>query len=327
MKFRVLVLDAETKPYQSKKLNVNVTDSHGTVVYESDDLNKEFPGVFSDELQISDSPPLGKWKIDVKVDDGHTTTQFFEVSEYVLPRFDANIECPSHVLLSDKKVKVLVYGKYTFGEFVEALATVVATVYDEDKPEISKAQKVKSAKVSGKKNIEFDFFRDLNLNAKGTVKIDVTIEEILTGKKANESKIIVVHEKTSHKVELIRKEIRMKPGFPFALKAVVKKFDESIEMNEENKVEFKVTFYQSRPKTAENLSQLRMNTIGSDVTIEKFNQVELKEGVADYVFDVPKSALGMTVTATYLDAESSVNITRFASQSKEYLRVELVTER
>jgi CD109 antigen len=325
VQFRVLVLDAKTKPYQLKNINVNIADSHGTD-YDVD-WEKEFPGVYVGSLEISDSPPLGKWKIDVSVDDSDTTTQFFEVSEYVLPRFSANIDCSAHVLLSDKKFKVTVFGEYTFGEFVEATATITALVYDADKPEILKSQKQKISKVSAKKNIEFEFLRDLKLNKSGLIKIHLIIEENSTGKKAHDSRFIIVHEVAKHKIQLIRNENKMKPGFPYEVEAIVRQFNESVEISEENKVKFRVLFYQSRPKTAELLSYSMMEQIGSDVRYEETSEIGLKNGIAKLKFDVPKTALGVTVTAKYLNVEASVNITRYPSQCKEYLKAELVTER
>lgn len=320
MKFRILVLDSETKPYQLKKIVAKIADSHGNVVYEGADLKKQFTGVYTGNLEISDSAPLGKWKIDVTVDKGDTTTQVFEVSEYVLPRFSAFSDCPGHVLLSDKKIKVAVFGKYTFGEFVEATAIVTATVYDAENTEMPKAQKVKVAKVSAKKNVEFEFLRDLKLSTSALLKIDLTIEETATGKTANDTRIVIVHDRYQHRIELITSKNNIKPGFPFTINAIVKRFDGSAEVNDENKVKFVLIYYQSRPRT-------QTNRIESDFTIVKTSEVHLKNGSADFVFDVPKSALGLGVTASYLGVEAAMNISRFPSQIKEYLRAEIVTER
>lgn len=326
--FRILVLNSETKPYHLRKIDVKIADSRGNVVYEGADLKKEFTGVFTGNLEISDSPPLGKWKIDVTVDKGDITTQFFEVSEYVLPRFRAIIDCPPNVLLSDKKIKVAVFGKYTFGDFVEATATLTVTVYDAEKPKISKAQKIKITKVSAKKNIEFEFLRDLKLNTSGLLQIDLAIEEKATGKTANDTRIVAVLEREKHIVQLITSKSKIKPGFPFPIRVLVKTFDGLAKIKGDDKVRLKFIFYQSRPQTAERLSQQRIDTIGNDVKIEKTSEVELKNGMADFVLEVPKTALGLyTVTAHYLDAEASVNLSGFLSQSKEYLRAEIVMER
>lgn len=325
VKFRLLVLDADTKPYPLNKLECKIIDSNRNVVFEgsTNSLPNPFPGVFMDEYGISDSPPLGEWKIHVKVDNGEETVQSFDVSEYVLPRFSAYVLCDSNVLLSDRKFKVTVYGEYTFGEFVRANAVISAKVYDHMNSELLKNEIVKTATVSAKKAIEFDLIRDLKIKSSSIIKVQVVLEEILTGKKANDSITITVHEKAEHNVQLIRSDLKLKPGFPFAIKAVVRRFDGSIEENQKKDLTFEVTYFYSQPKHAEQLSRKRLRFLNS--TMHK--SMPIKNGLAEFEVEVLKNVTGLTVTAKYLDSEATLNVTKFPSKSSEYLKAQIVNER
>lgn len=60
-------------------------------------------GVFSGELQLSEYPVLGDWKIVVKVLDEEYSKEF-QVAEYVLPKFEVLIDAPKHASFKDSKV-------------------------------------------------------------------------------------------------------------------------------------------------------------------------------------------------------------------------------
>jgi hypothetical protein len=322
----VILLDAETKPYQPDELKIKITDSHGAVVSEGEISRKEFTGVFSGMLKLSDTPPLGQWSITAKAEKGEEVIQTFEVSEYVLPRFSVTIQSDDHVLLSEKKMKVFFHGDYTFGEFVEGNATISAkTATTPDKLEASNTTTTKTARVAGKKHVDFDFTRDLKLRSSAVVQIIVTVEEKSTGIKASASKIVFVHKTAKKTIELITNDNKLKPGFPMTVRAIVRTFDGSLETSTE-RVKFKIVFTQSRPKNAEKMSRLRMEEEG-EITTTKSGEVDLKDGIAEWTFDVPSTAMKATVSAKCLDVGDELTVMAVHSKSKAYLKVEVVEER
>lgn len=325
VRFRVLVLDAETKPYRLNKLQFHITDSNANVVAESSTLSLGNPalGVFVGDYAISESPHLGEWSIHVRVDNGEETSRSFEVSEYVLPRFSANIISSPNVLLSDGKFKVTIFGEYTFGEFVYANAVVSAKVFESSSSKHQTAVKVKTATVSAKKTIEFDMIRELNIKSTSIVRVGVVLEEKLTGKKASDSMIIKVHEKSDHQVELRKSDARFKPGLPFKVSAIVRKFDGTIEENKEIEVHFNVTYFYSQPRRAERLSSKNLRLLSSTFSEEK----PLKKGFADLVIDGYENVTKFEITASYKDSKASLNVYRSPSRSREYLKAQVVNER
>jgi CD109 antigen len=127
--FKIILLDLNLKPLLSK-VNIFVTDG-------DDNFVKEFvkvdtvKGVFQNEIQLSDSPVMGRWKLKVKVlntetdDDSDEVLHFFEVAEYIYPKFEVNVIAKPHITFSDEKVKVQILAKYENGENVKGEVTGV----------------------------------------------------------------------------------------------------------------------------------------------------------------------------------------------------------
>lgn len=67
IQFRVLVLDANTKPYDTTKIAVHINDGGQNRIKQFSNVKLE-KGVYQDELQLSDSPVLGNWNVIVEVE-------------------------------------------------------------------------------------------------------------------------------------------------------------------------------------------------------------------------------------------------------------------
>jgi len=68
-------------------------------------------GVFSSELQLSESPVLGDWNIVVTVLD-QVFHKSFLVAEYVLPKFEVTIDVPEHTTFKQPVVSATIHAKY-----------------------------------------------------------------------------------------------------------------------------------------------------------------------------------------------------------------------
>ena len=67
-------------------------------------------GIFNGEIELSESPVLGTWKITANVGD-QTFQKEFEVAEYVLPNFEVTIDAPKHFTFKDSKITATIYAK------------------------------------------------------------------------------------------------------------------------------------------------------------------------------------------------------------------------
>lgn len=312
VKFRVLVLDAETKPITLETIVVKIADLSGKIVVESAPLSNPSTGVYVGSYAISDIALQGDWKIIVgDADRALISSRSFEVSEHVLPRFSAHIESDPRVFLNASNLSIKVYGEYTFGEFVTGSFNVIASVRTAANPDVEIHKVTRTGTTSAKKLIEFKFGRDLRVASSSLIRIDVNFVESLTDKNATATETIVVLESEKYEVELIATEQLLKPGFPFSLRAVVRKSDGTEERSATNKVKFSVVYFRKKQPVSSMNDEER----------------SLTNGFADLSLDVPDDVIGMTVTAGYLEAKAQLNVTAVLSKSREYLRMKIANEK
>lgn len=321
IKFRVLVIDAETKPYQVKNMIVEVLDGNGDVVKPFKDFDEGTfkTGVYVNELVVSTEPVTGNWTLQVVIDDEKDlmTKQIFEVKEYVLPRFEIIADTVSDITQGAGAIKITVSANYTFGEFVIGKATVTARVYDTDYPTKVQQTAVKTVDVEFKRMVEFNIREELKIyNSIRPYRVDfeVAFQENLTGQKLMKTISVRVHKTGEFKIQLVREQKRFKPGYPFKLKAIVRQFDGKLTADRTNPVQFTVNFYYSPPLCTP-ISEVN----NFDKTFEANRNIMLKSGVAEYELKVPANTTAISVTAKYQDAKATLNVTRHVSNSREYL--------
>lgn len=183
VRFRVLVLDPNTKPLQkAESISVHINDGKGNRIKQWKE-GKLVKGVFESELTLSTAPVLGAWSINVEA-LGTKHKKTFDVDEYVLPKFEVTVESPGITTFKDGKVKVIVRSKYTYGKPVKGEATVSVSpefrfhyVQPFDKDVITR----KVIPIDGKGSVEFDLREELRLEGDYTRKVvvEAVVEEEL----------------------------------------------------------------------------------------------------------------------------------------------------
>nr|CAD7424615.1 unnamed protein product [Timema monikensis] len=216
VQFRVLVLTTHLKPAVTGALGVFITDGKGNRVKQwSRALTTK--GVFSGEVQLSESPVLGDWNITVQVVD-QTFHKSFQVAEYVLPKFEVNVDIPAHATFKDSQLVATIRAKYTYGKPVKGEATVTAypTIFSGVLQPIFQTPVRKVIKIDGKATVEFDIVKELQLTDEfeRVVQFDVAVEEALTGRRQNTTAQVIVH-KYKYKMELIKTSEHFKPGLKY----------------------------------------------------------------------------------------------------------------
>ncbi|XP_055540110.1 thioester-containing protein 1 allele R1-like isoform X6 [Wyeomyia smithii] len=218
VRFRVLVLDPNTRPLQKvNAVQVHITDGKSNRIKQWNNATL-IKGVFEANLPLSNAPVLGRWLIHVEV-LGSKTNQEFEVDEYVLPKFEISVESPGITTFKDGKVKAIIRAKYTYGKPVKGEATVSAYpdfgfhyVQPFERDVITR----KTVPVDGKGSVEFDLRDEIKLDGEYTRKIviEAVVEEELTGRKQNSSSKVTIYDRRI-KMELVKSAERFKPGLPY----------------------------------------------------------------------------------------------------------------
>jgi len=326
IKFRILVINFEMKPYQVNKLRVEFIDSLGNVIRDLEEEDVE-NGVYVGDYKVAEETFMGTWAIRATVNDDINMTQTynFEVKEYVLPRFEVLVDTKHDVAQLEENVKLIVYANYTFGEFVKGTAKVLATVIDSDFPEDTLHSVSKTVEVEFKKMVEFNIVNDLkivNSLRPYDINFEVIFKEHLTGQVLTKTVRVRVHKTGEFTVQLIGERKTFKPGFPYKLQAIVKKFDGTIERNQFDNIDLKIKFFY-KPL----LCTLVNSTYLSDRVFESHKKLNIRKGLAVYSFDIAENTTAVSVSAQYMEAKASLNISRFESRSREYITIKIDSTR
>ena len=89
VQFRVIVLSPQLKPAVTGGIDVSLRDGAGNLIR---DWARVFTtrGVWAASIDVADKPVLGNWNITVDV-NGQLFSKSFQVTEYVLPKFQVRI--------------------------------------------------------------------------------------------------------------------------------------------------------------------------------------------------------------------------------------------
>ena len=356
VQLRVLVLNGQLKPFKNKKVEIFITDGADNRVKQFNDVTL-IKGVFQGELQLSDSPVLGKWKIHVKTAGVDETVKAFEVAEYTLPKFEVTIDANPDANFKDGKIRAAVRAKYTFGKIAKGNATVTAEVeslyswryWDNS----SKSVKVsKSVEVNGKKLIEFDISKELGIqdtNQERIVKLHATFKEELTERELNATAEVKIHI-TPHKIELKTSSKKFKSDLPFTVTAIVKYHDKDAPVTDKTEsFKFTVTyfydtmkdcgmnsFYPSYPTYASfgargstlPYSQTQFSQCRQEHSYEKIFQTSVSAGIANVNIDIPSNTTKIAIEAKYFDTVNAKrNIEAAGSASGQFIQIKSLTER
>lgn len=346
VQFRVLVLDSDMKPGSDANVTVFISDGAKNRVKQFDNV-KMTKGVFQSELQLSDLPVMGSWKIHVKVNKGKETTKDFEVAEYTLPKFEVSIDANPDANYKDGKIRATVRAKYTFGKIAKGNATVTAEVLNRyrwygNNPDSKKVSK--TVEVDGKKPVEFDIEKELGLtdkNSEREIKIFATFKEELTEKEQNATASVKIHI-TPHTIEMKKSSEKFKPGLPFFVDAIVRYHDKKAPVSDKhNPLKFTTKFYydmirnctRNRHISSWNYKKPPQEYLTENYTCreeknyEETKEVFLENGISELKIDVPANTTRIDVVAKYLETEgSSSYIRRAETASNEFIQIKTATE-
>lgn len=219
VQFRAIIVNPSLIPTVAGTLNIYIKDSKDNLIKQ---WKRIFPqrGVFSEELQLSEQPPLGDWTILVDV-QGQKYSKTFTVAEYILPTFSVDVLLPPYATYNRSDVIVSVKATYTYGKPVKGEVTLTV------QPKIRHSglsfrpleQFQAKSKISeeGTVDIPVNIVRDLNLKSdffEREIEFFALVEEGLTGRKYNKSSIMKIYHKEV-KVELLKTSKTFKPGLKY----------------------------------------------------------------------------------------------------------------
>lgn len=325
VKFRIVTLFADFKPCKTS-LNILIKDPKSNLIQqwlsEQSDL-----GVVSKTFQLSSHPILGDWSIQVQVND-QTYHQLFQVSEYVLPKFEVALQTPLYCSLNSKSLNGTVTAKYTYGKPVKGDVTLTFSP-------LSfwgmKKNITKKFKINGSANFSFNDeemkkvmdFSDrlpehMSLSSPGPVEISATVTESLTGisRNANSNVFFKQHD---YIIDFFDYATVLKPSLNFTATVKVTRSDGKPLTLEERMNTIVVMVTQTNSTEYGN----RWNSINRDMeTVQIINYTVPTNGILQIEFPILDSSTQLQLKASFLNSVGSMAVHDvFKSPSKTYIQL------
>lgn len=306
LKFRVVVVDVDTRPVTSiKTVAVSLDDSEGNSIRKWP-FARLYNGVFESSVQLSSSPPLGKWTLTVKATDDLTVNNIIDVKEYVLPKYFVKAY-PSRVLLAtEKKVSITVETAYTFGKPVDG--TVSLDLFLDDT--IRKPDFTKVARITGQTTLDFDLAYEVDIDGEDNlmyITANVSVMETFTNRSIKITEKIPIY-RLPYTITTLLSSPAFRPGLPYPVSLVVKDhLGKPPRPGQPSTIQVKAEFELPRDTDTQNV------------------EANLDEsGIASFDLSAPSDAYQLKITATYDSEEYDTHtdfIHSFQSQSQQYLKL------
>ncbi|CAG9810263.1 unnamed protein product [Chironomus riparius] len=288
VRFRVVVVDRDLRPYHMNNININVTDSLNRPLKEFNDLGGDFLGVFTERFILDENTPLGIWKIRVIIDriEQWETFKEFAVAKKTLPPFAVHIDVQANHLLTHSYLRF--YAKYSFNEYVHGNAQLTITCTTNNDVVISET----IDNVSGTHNVKYMAYSDLKADTKEKLsyKATVVFTEAGTRTRANKTIDFTVHGNNKPKIRANFPD-KFMPGLPLGVKVFVYDWKDSL-------IE----------KTYEKVKAVIKYSIAHEKNATYYIDGAIKNGVAVINYLVPEKTIQLSVKVEYLEVTLEKNI-------------------
>uniref|UniRef100_A0A8C4W2F6 CD109 antigen n=1 Tax=Gopherus evgoodei TaxID=1825980 RepID=A0A8C4W2F6_9SAUR len=297
VKFRIVTVDPDLKPFKTS-LSIYIRDPRGNLIQqwlaEKGDL-----GMVSRRFQLSTSPLLGDWSIQVQV---NVTFDCF----VVLPKFEVTLTASLYYPLKDKDFTGIVTAKYTYGKPVRGSVTVTCIPISYWG---SRRNVTKTLEINGSVNFTFNYLEFENVTTvqhaqyqrdivyRGPTEIIAVVTESLTGITQNAS-TTVFPKQNDYIIDFYDYARTLKPSLNFT-------------------ATLKVTRSDKNQLTAEERQNYVTVTAEQSDTVSHHAVFSVYENGA-----VHNSLFCIVLQASFLDSESNIAVHGvFNSPSMTYLQI------
>ena len=308
---RLMTLDALLKPWPSAA-TIEVQDAKGIKVFKKEVATDDY-GMGSVDLPLSTEPNLGIWKLTALAGDQKTQLDV-RVEEYVLPKYEVNIDTEKDWVLADEPIKGTVSGEYSFGKPVVGEVEIIATKYVGEWEEYARF----NGQIDGDITFELSPVGYVTgvpaAGGQGNVTLDVTIREKGTGYEEKTSRLLTVAA-TPVTLKVIPESRVFKPGLEIGY-LVVAQTPDGTPIDTEVELIFR---YLDKDFSEVDKSE--------GTNAERFN-VTTSNGKAMLKATPPSDAIQMTLEASVGEEEAYTSLTLQSghSPSGNFIHVEQTTE-
>lgn len=322
VKFRVLVIDKDSKPYQFKKALITFSDANKNNV-EKRGIPRSLNGFYQASFVLSSEALIGMWGIHVQVDnDAELISKTFEVKEYTRPRFEAVIKTKLNIPIEQESLQATFYARYSFGEYVQGEARINVKVFENQMKGTPKLEFNRTlSDVSSEEDLTLSFEDDLQISEikKAFVKLSLVFEENLTKVERSTEKIISINSGNNQikaGIEILGEKY-FKPGFPYNFRIIIRDQSGDPIPNSEKELKITTVFLNKSNKNCGEISTVDKYVRGENVT----NSVLVVDGIARLNIKTTNDNNALRFELVYDDYSlGKIEIYRFPSRSREYLK-------
>lgn len=208
---RVVTLNSDLLPIE-ETATVEVLGAKGIKIFRKEVTTDEY-GMATVDLPLSSEPNLGQWKINAKA-AGETTQLDVKVEEYVLPKYEVEVDLAKEWCLVNESIKGSVKAEYSFGKPVKGEIHISASRYVGEWEEYTTLTKA----IDGETDFEISPVGYVagvpQAQGMGNVMLDITVTEESTGYQEKTTRMLTVSE-SSLNIQAIPESSVFKPGLPF----------------------------------------------------------------------------------------------------------------
>jgi len=303
IRMRAFTLDAELKPL-SESVTVEVQDAKGIKIFRQETQTDEY-GMATLSLPVSSEPNLGVWKIITEAPHGKTQLDI-RVEEYVLPKYEVNVELPKEWFFAGEEITGTVTSEYSFGKPVVGEMEIKASRYVGVWEEYATFKKA----IDGETGFIIPAAGYVagvpEAGGNGNVMLEVTVYEKATGYKETTSTLLTVTE-SSLNIQIIPSGINFKPGLPFK-SLIVTETPDNIMIDEA--VEVAVKYMDEEFEEIKRVERT-VNTINGQAMLE---------------INPPDDSVALSIECTASDARATKALEAGYSPSGNFIHVEQTSQ-
>ncbi|KXJ80683.1 hypothetical protein RP20_CCG023881 [Aedes albopictus] len=214
--FRVIVVDIHTKPVTSiETVEISITDSLNNV-FRKWPFARLHNGVFDSTVQLSSS--AGIWSLTVLV-DGVAEHKYFEVKEFVMPKFFVMATPLKPVLLDDPIISIMLETAYTFDHPVEG--RYKAELFLDDPP--GPPDHIAQGQINGKTTVHFHLKNQVHMDGGSDftqVTLVVQVQATLSNHTENIIELLPIY-RYPYNMKISSKKA-FRPGLPYTISLSIK---------------------------------------------------------------------------------------------------------
>ena len=295
---RALAVDPELRPLP-ERVTVEVQDAKGSKVFKKTVAAGDF-GMATVEMPLSGEPNLGVWKISASAGDARAEVDV-RVEEYVLPKYEVEVELPRDWALAGDKITGRVAAEYTFGKPVRGEMEIAAFRYVGVWEEFARVTR----DIDGSGAFELPpagYVAGVpGQRGMGNVRLEAAVREKATGYEETATRLLTVAQSPVN-LHLISESAVFKPSLPISILVVAETPDNQ---PLERRVNVRVGYVDKNFIHLETREQ----------------RVTTRNGVAALTVRPPEGAVGMDVMAEAAGAHASLSLRAGYSPTGSFIHV------